>query len=167
MFLHYTPMRMHRIGLARGPRHPTLALCLCTRAPQAHLQPPEMHLHHQIEQAEHLHDFHDLWHDTTISSTPREQQLRYVAVFCTLNHGAPVVAHNGRVNDLVQARIRRVATTGSRLSSPGLHPKLLDLPTDIEHPVNELQMENLWSQNERKRPLRHDSDVNDQRRTAL
>ena len=27
-----------------------------------------------IEQAEHLHDFHDLWH-ATISSTPREMQL--------------------------------------------------------------------------------------------
>ena len=30
------------------------------------------------------------------------------AVFCAPNHPAPVVAHNGRVNDLVQARKRRV-----------------------------------------------------------
>ena len=88
------------------------------RALQAHLQPPEIHLRHPIEQAEHLHDFHDLWHDAPISSTPREQQLRDIAVFCTLNHWASVVAHNRRVNDQVQARIPRVATVGSRLFSP-------------------------------------------------
>ena len=32
---------------------------------------------------------------------------------------------------------------GSRPSSASLHPKLLGLPTDIEHRLNELQMENL------------------------
>ena len=42
------------------------------RTLQAHLQPPDMHLHHPTEQAEHLHHVHDLWHDTPISSTPRE-----------------------------------------------------------------------------------------------
>ena len=35
---------------------------------------------------------------------------------------APVVAHNGRVNDLVQ-RVRRDGTVGARLSPPRLHPR--------------------------------------------
>ena len=68
-------------------------------------------------QAEHLHDFHDLRHDATISSTPREQQLRDIAVFCTLNHWASVVAHNRRVNDHVQARIPRLWERGCLLQS--------------------------------------------------
>ena len=41
-----------------------------------------------------------------------------VAVFCTLNHQTNVVAHNGGVNDLVQARVRQAATVGSRLTPP-------------------------------------------------
>ena len=41
-----------------------------------------------------------------------------VAVFSTLNHQTNVVAHNGRVNDLVQARARQAATVGSRLTPP-------------------------------------------------
>ena len=132
---------------SRRPRHPFSALMAGVnpgpvpvhRAPQAHLQPPKMHLRHPIEQAEHLHDFHDLWHDATISSTPREQQLRDIAVFCTLNHWASVVAHNRRVNDHVQARIPRVATVGSRLSSPKQQLRICraSVNRDISHSVNE------------------------------
>ena len=83
-------------------------------APMAGVNPDPVPVHRAapIEQAEHLHDFHDLWHDATISSTPREQELRDIAVFCTLNYEASVVAHNRRVNDLVQARVRRVENCG-------------------------------------------------------
>ena len=58
---------------------------------------------------------------------------------------AIVVAHNGRVNDQVQARIRRVQTVGSRPVSHGLHPrKLLKLRNrDIENLINGLQLVNL------------------------
>ena len=53
------------------PRHPFPALLAGVNpgsvpvhiAPQAHPQPPEMHLSHPIEQAEHLHGFNDLWDD--------------------------------------------------------------------------------------------------------
>ena len=83
---HPFPARMAGVNPGPVPVHTTL---------QAHVQPPEMHLRHPIEQAEHLHDFHDLWHDATISSTTREQKLRDIAVFCTRNHRATVVAHNG------------------------------------------------------------------------
>ena len=79
-----------RLGASsRRPRHPFPALMAGVnpgpvpvhRALQAHPQPSEMHLRHPIEQAEHLHDIHDLWHDATISSTPRERQPRDIAVF--------------------------------------------------------------------------------------
>ena len=44
-------------------------------------------------------------------------ELRHV-----INHTAPVVAHNGHVNNLVQ-RIQRGATVGARLSPPRVHSR--------------------------------------------
>ena len=44
-------------------------------------------------------------------------ELRHV-----IDHTASVVAHNGRVNDLVQ-RVQRAATVGARLSPPHLHSR--------------------------------------------
>ena len=87
-----------------------------------------------------------------------------VAVFCTLNHQASVVAHNGHAT--TSSMLQRVATVRSRLSYPRLHSNLLDLHNrGIDHLVNALQQGNhhgfLNSQDQWKRPLRHDSVVND------
>ena len=50
---------------------------------------------------------------------------------------APVVAHNGHVNDHVQAQVRQAATVGARLSPPRLHSR------NVDHLINVLQLENL------------------------
>ena len=66
-----------------------------------------------------------------------------VAVLCTLNHQTTVVAHTGHENNVVQARIRRAATVGSRLSSHRLHPKscwTCTTETSNTLSVNELQL---------------------------
>ena len=87
----------------------------------------------------------------------RDCNYRTFAVFCALTN-ATCRCHNGHVNDLVQ-KIGRAATVGSRLSPHRLHPRnLLDLHNrDIEHLVNELQLENLYGVlNSQELPLRHD-----------
>ena len=87
------------------------------------------------------------------------------AVFCARKHPAPVVAHNGRVNDLVQARKRRVQlwelgclSTSARencrtcqTAQQGHRPPC-SATGDAFGPTNSLDHGKL--------PLRHDGEVN-------
>ena len=77
-----------------------------------------------------------------------------VAVDCTQNHQTNVVAHNGRVNDLVQAQVRQAATVGARLSPPRL------LSRNVDHLISVLQLKKLH-EDQGNLHLRHDWDVND------
>ena len=89
----------------------------------------------------------------------RALQLRNLAIFCTLNHQAHVVAHIRHVNDLVQARMRR-------LQLWDLHCLLTDCTRgtaepahrDVDHLINGLQLGNHNGKGLREC---HDRDVND------